>query len=199
MKRIGNLKGKPIVEGNPNEIKNNQIHYKEAGGGITLSERKNGNLENITAEGSSDVGGNHYYKFNKENENEYAFFLYGYLPLIPAFILTNGKNISLTFTSKGSYQEISNWYDFSVTENINLSAHEGCMIMNDASSIAVYREGTLEFINIPEGDAKIKFVSLFEGLTQTSLSDEDKEYCYSILDKALTPITKEQYYSLITN
>lgn len=33
MKKVGELKGKPIVEGNPNEIKNNQIHYSNKGGG----------------------------------------------------------------------------------------------------------------------------------------------------------------------
>lgn len=33
MRKIGELKGKPIVEGNPNEVKNNQIHIKNEGGG----------------------------------------------------------------------------------------------------------------------------------------------------------------------
>lgn len=54
MRKIGELKGKPIIEGNPNEIKNNQIHYKESEGNINLSERKNGNLENIV--GGSSAG-----------------------------------------------------------------------------------------------------------------------------------------------
>lgn len=56
MRKIGELKGKPIVEGNPNEVKNNQIHAKTNGESITLSERKNGNLETISggsSEGSS--------------------------------------------------------------------------------------------------------------------------------------------------
>ena len=55
MRKIGELKGKPIIEGNPNEIKNNQIHYKESEGNINLSERKNGNLETIIG-GSSNGG-----------------------------------------------------------------------------------------------------------------------------------------------
>ena len=33
MKKVGEFKGKPIVEGNPNQIKNNQIHYSNKGGG----------------------------------------------------------------------------------------------------------------------------------------------------------------------
>lgn len=58
MRKIGELKGKPIVEGNSNEVKNNQIHIKTEGGGITLSERKNGNLETISGSSvssSSDI------------------------------------------------------------------------------------------------------------------------------------------------
>lgn len=47
MRKIGELKGKPIVEGNPNEVKNNQIHYKESEGNINLSERKNGELKSV--------------------------------------------------------------------------------------------------------------------------------------------------------
>ena len=33
MKKIGTLKGIPVVEGNENEVTKNQIHYKENGGG----------------------------------------------------------------------------------------------------------------------------------------------------------------------
>lgn len=58
MRKVGELKGKPIIEGNPNEIKNNQIHYKEFEGNINLSERKNGSLETISGPsggGSSKV------------------------------------------------------------------------------------------------------------------------------------------------
>lgn len=33
MKKIGTLKGIPVVEGNVNEVTKNQIHYKENGGG----------------------------------------------------------------------------------------------------------------------------------------------------------------------
>ena len=36
MRKIGELKGKPIVEGNPNEVKNNQIHAKTEGGHYSL-------------------------------------------------------------------------------------------------------------------------------------------------------------------
>lgn len=61
MRKIGELKGKPIIEGNPNEIKNNQIHYKESEGNINLSERKNGSLETIS--GGSSGGGSSKIKY----------------------------------------------------------------------------------------------------------------------------------------
>lgn len=62
MRKIGELKGKPIIEGNPNEIKKNQIHYKESDGGITLSERKEDNtLSSVTSGSGSGEGVKEYY------------------------------------------------------------------------------------------------------------------------------------------
>lgn len=79
MRKIGELKGKPIVEGNPNELKNNQIHAKTEGGGITLSERKNGSLETISG-GSSSSGGSSkyvtkYYNIEKDVSGEMKNFI----------------------------------------------------------------------------------------------------------------------------
>lgn len=54
MKRIGKLNNKIVVQGDPNLVKSNQILYKEDSSGIVLQERKQNNLENITAGGSSD-------------------------------------------------------------------------------------------------------------------------------------------------
>lgn len=73
MRKIGELKGKPIVEGNPNEVKNNQIHAKTEGENITLSERKNGSLETISG-GSSN------------NSN----FEYWYVKYVPESPMTQG-------------------------------------------------------------------------------------------------------------
>lgn len=62
MRKIGELKGKPISEGNPNEIKKNQIHYKESDGNITLSERKEDNTLSSVTSGSGSGGGNSKYR-----------------------------------------------------------------------------------------------------------------------------------------
>lgn len=71
MRKIGELKGKPIIEGNPNEIKKNQIHYKESDGGITLSERKEDNtLSSVTSGSGSGEGVKEYYYKCAINNND---------------------------------------------------------------------------------------------------------------------------------
>lgn len=47
-KKVGELYDKPIVVGNPNEVNKDEILLKNEGEGITLSERKGGELEDIT-------------------------------------------------------------------------------------------------------------------------------------------------------
>ncbi len=55
MRRVGKLYGKTIVEGDPNIVKDNEIHLKDAGDIITLSKRNSeGDLTPITG-GSSDI------------------------------------------------------------------------------------------------------------------------------------------------
>ena len=53
MKKIGEIKGIPVVEGNINEVTKNQIHYKEGGGSIQLSKRGNDNKLNSVTGSSS--------------------------------------------------------------------------------------------------------------------------------------------------
>lgn len=65
MKRIGKLNNKIVVQGDPNLVKSNQILYKEDSSGIVLQERKNNNLENITAGGGSNSDGAFTYKSRK--------------------------------------------------------------------------------------------------------------------------------------
>ena len=77
MRKIGELKGKPIIEGNPNEIKKNQIHYKESDGSITLSERKEDNTLSSVTSGSGNGEGvkEYYYKFKEDMAvNEGMFY-----------------------------------------------------------------------------------------------------------------------------
>jgi hypothetical protein len=93
MKRIGTIKGVPVVEGNINEVTKNQIHYKENGGGIQLSKRDNENKLNSITSGSSngDGGGvkEYYYKVIDEQ-------VYDAIKDLP-FILISGVIIDMGF------------------------------------------------------------------------------------------------------
>ena len=93
MRKIGELKGKPIVEGNPNEIKNNQIHYKEVDSKVTLSERQNTELVNITG-GSGDTS-------NQDTSNARIIKEYYYLDYIK--ILSSGDEIVTTIADIINY------------------------------------------------------------------------------------------------
>ena len=71
MKKIGEIKGVPVVEGNINEVTKNQIHYKEDSGNIQLSKRGNDNkLNSVTGSSSSGGDSKHrieYYKIENIN------------------------------------------------------------------------------------------------------------------------------------
>lgn len=59
-RKIGSIKGMPVVEGYPNEVTKHEYHYKEDDdGNITLSKRDNkGNLESTGGGNSSNTGNN---------------------------------------------------------------------------------------------------------------------------------------------
>lgn len=59
-RKIGSIKGMPVVEGYPNEVTKHEYHYKEDNdGNITLSKRDSkGNLESTGGDNSSNTGNN---------------------------------------------------------------------------------------------------------------------------------------------
>lgn len=83
MKKIGTIKGVPVVEGNVNEIKN-QILYKEDGGGVSLSKRENGELKQISG---GNEGKEEYFelRFNYTgiDDDMYKVFIHMLLSLLP--------------------------------------------------------------------------------------------------------------------
>ena len=65
MKKIGEIKGVPVVEGDANLVKN-QIVYKETDKGISLSKRINGKLEEVSG-GDSSSSNIKYYNVIRKN------------------------------------------------------------------------------------------------------------------------------------
>ena len=102
MKKIGEIKGVPVVEGNINEVTKNQIHYKEDSGSIQLSKRGNDNkLNSVTGSvGSSESVKGFQYKSTKRfwkipydaftdnswEENNHTFrLILNYVPIYSAY------------------------------------------------------------------------------------------------------------------
>lgn len=213
MRKIGELKGKPIIEGNPNEIKNNQIHAKtEEGGGITLSERKNGSLETISGGNSGNASGDsevQYYKVVQDNNmleedgiTAYEGFksilpnIMQYITIINFKLLEGSKLISNVFLYTGS-QNFS--ADYTIDDLLNY-------IMNDkVSGICVYAGKTGLVLKRDNGYYEIEFKNNISDTVYNyllSLTDGSPEAMmqlklYStILDKCLIQISKEEYYNL---
>lgn len=68
-KRIGTIKGMPVIEGDPNEISKNEMHYSEGDGTITLSKRGiNNELKQVTNTESSEGVKYYYYKYVHSEE-----------------------------------------------------------------------------------------------------------------------------------
>lgn len=73
-KRIGTIKGMPVIEGDPNEISKNEMHYAEGGGTITLSKRGiNNELKQVTNTESSGGVKYYYYKY-VHSEDAWSIF-----------------------------------------------------------------------------------------------------------------------------
>lgn len=92
MKRIGKLNNKIVVQGDPNLVKSNQILYKEGSNGIVLQERKQNNLENITAGGGSTSDGAFTYKSRKvvwevDTNNEGLGGLFSMIMYLPFYCI----------------------------------------------------------------------------------------------------------------
>lgn len=71
MKKIGEIKGVPVVEGNKNEVTKNQLHYEETDNGIQLSKRGSDNkLNSVTGSGSggSSNGNEVWYRIKNYKE-----------------------------------------------------------------------------------------------------------------------------------
>lgn len=168
MRKIGELKGKPIVEGNPNEVKNNQIHAKTEGGGITLSERKNGNLETIS--GSSSGGGGKVEYYNIINEDKFNS-----ITDISAF------QMGCKHIIDGIKRVTSAMYVISGTDKIiSISYYPTNIVFNDIEVLlsdnfynAFYKFAKMVFIEVTDEQIKEFFNSTFAPITEEEFYNLD--------------------------
>lgn len=185
MKKIGTLKGIPVVEGNVNEVTKNQIHYKENGGGIQLSKRNNDNKLNSITSGSSNGEGEgvkeYYYKTLDPNTIE------NIVSLITAFngelLIDTGKNGIIrgsfgTFNVK-TYNKIIGFKIYDI-ESYILNSSDGSYISHFGPFKGDVYEIFLQYSN-------------FGGETGITI-EQVKEFFSSTIQE----ITKEEYESMIT-
>lgn len=189
MKKIGEIKGVPVVEGAANLVKN-QILYKETDKGISLSKRTNGKLEEVSGGGSEAGDGNYYYRINKGQTINFAA---EFVLMLTSFGCAGGINLGPAYVSAGSEGSPVTWcYVFKITSN-NL---DGVIVSENSFTFTltdVY-SGQITHINIPEGDIIDKAKALFQG-AQMEVSEAEIEE----LNNLFVPITKEEYYSMVTN
>lgn len=190
MRKIGELKGKPIIEGNPNEIKKNQLHYKESDGGITLSERKGDNtLSSVTSGSGSGEGENNivYYKI----DNNLPDNIIQLIPTISSVVVLNSaiikqldddidiKNVLLTHMLNRDGE--SSFYDTFSNNNIIAFSY-----INQDSYVASYSIS---------GVTKLKG-TLFDRIA--AMMNNDVEIIIQAFGPYIKEITKEEYESMIT-
>lgn len=214
MRKIGELKGKPIIEGNPNEIKNNQIHAKTEGGGITLSERKNGSLETISGGNSGNASGDsevQYYKVVQDNTileedgtTAYELFrvafnhIVQYITIINFKLLEDSKLMSNVFYYTSS-QEFSSDYTISELVSYIMDAKvSGICVYAGKTGLDFKRDNEhyeIEFKNNISDTVYNYLLSATDGSPTPEVIAEIKLFAI-VLDKCLIPISKEEYYNL---
>lgn len=168
MKKIGEIKGVPVVEGNINEVTKNQIHYKEDSGNIQLSKRGNDNkLNSVT--GSSGGGSSRVEYYNVINEDKFNAMLDITIFHMGCKCIVDGiKRIaSAMYTTLG------------IAKIVSISYYPTNLALNDIEILL-----SDNFYN-----AFYKFVKMI----QSEVSDEQIK---ELFDSTFVTITEEEFYNL---
>ena len=200
MRKIGELKGKPIIEGNPNEIKKNQIHYKESDGGITLSERKEDNtLSSVTSgSGSGEGVKEYYYKIKDEylNTNIYDILIMDETPLIEFLHMFCGiEAIICPISSISHIEGYAEVYSNFVFTN-KLKTIPYFKIMDSSSFIAA---SYFDDKTIPSNAIIRRKGNISDRIKNSHFGNEEEiNYIIELINTYIQEITKEEYESMIT-
>lgn len=187
MKRIGSIRGVPVVEGNPNEITKNQILYKESNKEVQLSKRDSkGQLNTITGSNSDNGDGLVYYKIN----NPLALELLVNLPIVSAIITQDSQDkgvlVESIFLNDSGYEPHTvNSYIMLMGSNLNVLGVS--FLKKETYIVNTLKEEPYQIL--PKGGVKEKLKELL------NLSVEDMMG----LDLAIQEISKEEYYALAIN
>lgn len=216
MKKIGEIKGVPVVEGDANLVKN-QILYKETGKGISLSKRTNGKLEEVSGGNGStqNADGVLYYKVVKSDE-EVNFMnetmtcyelvkIYNQFPHMAQFvsmILINPETNKcekfykeIHTTSSGDITTIGKVDDI-ITHALYGDMLKGFSICKEETLFHLVRSNNKRVVlKIKEGTIIDKLVSLTELYDDT----EYLEIFMTAFEKCFIPISKEEYNNLLEN
>ena len=201
MKKIGEIKGVPVVEGNVNEVTKNQIHYKEEEGGIQLSKRNNDNKLNSITSGSSGGGGAKEYYYKVLDLDIYQNSgIHSYLERTCSLseIIIGGydeyPSIQIT-RDMDFYGVIRDLWDTLINSNII-----GFRFYDDVAFIPDYNLSSPGAVKIEKGNLEERLIDV----VKKSFPQEDnpEEWLQNELIPALRQsfkeITKEEYESMIT-
>lgn len=179
-KRIGTIKGIPVIEGDPNEISKNEMHYAEGDGTITLSKRDiNNELKPVTNTESSEGVKYYYYKY-VHSENAWEMFTL----LCSSFYIEYLKKVSDGNTYIIDHPgEPDDLVGFKLVGVPQISTYER---YSDSSSTFVYVQ--------LDGDIFSRIAKLASTLNEEMTEDQIRE----ALKANFIEISKEEYDTLYT-
>lgn len=199
MRKIGEIKGVPVVEGNVNKITKNQIHYKEEEGGIQLSKRSNDNKLNSITGGSSEGGGVKEYYYKVLDLDIYANSqITNYLNLICSLsgviVELGDEDPTIQITRNvGHYGEVNDLW-----KTLRDMFVIGFRFYDDTAFIPTNNESMI--VKIEKGNLEQRLIDIIK---KSVPQEEDpdgwlQEELIPALRQSFKEITKEEYESMVT-
>lgn len=195
MKKIGEIKGVPVVEGDANLVKN-QILYKETDKGISLSKRTNGKLEEVSGGNNGKEGSKFYYyclDLSKyEGRRVYAFNFLNFLK-VNNFTIPGLSKGNCLYSVQGSDDSIMSWGI--LLTNIASTPQEDLASFFPPIYFALNETSEITFINNGVSTSVIAKGNIIEQFNSfgTALGNSD---FFGSLYPLFTEITEEEYLAL---
>lgn len=196
MKKIGEIKGVPVVEGDANLVKD-QILYKETDKGISLSKRTNGKLEEVSGGNNNKEGSKLYYysldvsKF--KYDNTYVLTHLNFLNVNSFALPSMGSKGNCFYNISGSDSSMITWS--SIVENFILTPPKEL----ESFPIVYITLNEVSEITVINNDGKNSIIAKGNIIEQFNTFDVFFGYgLFKELSILFTEITKEEYEAMIT-